>query len=508
MISTDYLIVGAGSAGCVLADRLSAADDAKVLLLEAGRADARDIPEVQVPMLFPRMFGSDIDWGFETVPQSGLGGRTVPFPRGKGLGGSSLINAQLWTRGHRADYDGWAEAGCDGWDYDSVRPYFDRAEAERIRLTGIRYPSPVTPDFVTACAALGYPEAADQPDGYTFATATHHEGLRWSSAAAYLDPARRRTNLTVLTEHTVRRILFDGTRAIGVEVETARGVERILADREVILAAGSVGSPQLLMVSGVGPVEHLARHGIPVVADLPAVGQGMSDHLLVPLAFAGSAFSSPGVGAESADIARYLDDRTGPLDSIVSEALVFVRTRPELAAPDIEIVLLLLPYGEHETTAEHGLALGVLLLRPESRGSITLRSADPRDAPRIDPGFLSDAADADLRTTIAGVRKAQEIVGEPVFGKWCDEPLTPGALSDDDGELTGYIRRTGLSLFHPVGTCRMGADAESVVDTRCRVRGVSGLRVIDASALPSLVRGHTHAPVTMFAERACDLLLG
>lgn len=508
MTTADYVIVGAGSAGCVLADRLSADEGNRVVLLEAGGGDPNAIPEVQVPMLFPRVFGSDIDWGFETVAQDGLRGRTIPYPRGKVLGGSSSINAQLWTIGHRADYDAWAAAGCEGWGYADVLPYFEKAVDERIELAGIRYPSPVTPDFLTACAQAGHAPAAEQQEGYLVARANHKDGVRWSSADAYLGEAKHRPNLTVLPDSFVRRVLFEGTTAVGVEVETERGVEVIRADREVILAAGAVGSPQLLMLSGVGPAAHLAEHGIDVLVDAPGVGHDLSDHLLVPLAFAGEGFESPGVGAGETEMQQYLKDGIGPLDSIVSEALVFLRTREELEAPDVEIVLLLLPYGEHEnTTVQHGLALGVMVLRPESRGSVTLRTADPHDAPVIDPRFLSDSGGSDLDTMVAGVRKAQEILDQPVFGKWVGEPLTPNARSTNTEDLVGYIRRTGLSLFHPVSTCRMGTDPGAVLDLGFRVRGTTGLRVVDAAAMPSLVRAHTHAPVTMLAERASEVIL-
>ncbi len=507
MTTADYVIVGAGSAGCVLAERLSADEHTRVVLLEAGGPDPNSIPELRVPILFPRTFGSEVDWGFTTVPQAGLNGRTIPYPRGKTLGGSSSINAQLWTLGHRADYDAWAAAGCVGWGYADVLPYFEKAEDERIRLAGIRYPSPVTPDFLTACARVGHAPAGAQQQGYTLARATHHDGLRWSSADGYLGPARDRRNLRVLTGGLVRRVLFDGAHAVGVERETDDGVQQIRADREVILAAGAIGSPHLLMLSGIGPGGHLAEHGIQVLVDAPGVGQDLSDHLLVPLAFTARGFESPGVDAGPEEIQRYLEDRTGPLNSILSEALVFLRTREELDGPDVEVVLLLAPYGEHETSAQHGLALGVILLRPESRGSVTLRTAGPHDAPLIDPGFLSDTDGADLATTVAGVRKAQDILGQPVLSKWLGEPLTPGAMSADTADIVEYIRRTGLSIFHPVSTCRMGPGPQSVVDLQFQVRGTSGLRVVDAAAMPSQVRGHTHAPVTMLAERASELIL-
>ncbi|MGH3827220.1 MAG: GMC family oxidoreductase, partial [Pseudonocardiaceae bacterium] len=471
MMTADYVIVGAGSAGCVLADRLSADEHTRVVLLEAGGPDSRSIPALRVPVLFPRNFGSEVDWGFETVPQYGLNGRTVPYPRGKTLGGSSSINAQLWTLGHRADYDSWAAEGCVGWGYADVLPYFEKVESERIRLAGIRYPSPVTPDFITACARVGHAPVGARQEGYTLARATHRDGLRWSASDAYLGPAQGRRNLSVLAGRLARGLMWEGARAVGVELETDEGVEQVRADREVILAAGAVGSPHLLMLSGVGPGAHLAAHGIQVVVDAPGVGRNLSDHLHVPLAFAARGFESPRVEAGPEEIQRYLQDRTGPLNSNLCEALVFLRTREELDSPDVEVVLVLTPYGEHETSAQHGLALGVILLRPQSRGSVTLRTANPHDAPLIDPGFLSDTHGADLATTVAGVRKAQDILGQSVLSKWLGEPLTPGAVSTQTADIIEYIRRTGLSIFHPVSTCRMGPDPQSVLDLEFQVRG-------------------------------------
>jgi choline dehydrogenase len=500
-------VVGAGSAGCVLADRLSASGDHNVLLVEAGAVEPRTLPEVRIPMLFPRLFGSEVDWGYTTVPQAALDGRLIPFPRGKGLGGSSAINAQLWTVGHRADYDGWADAGCTGWGYADVLPYFEKAVNERLPLAGIRYPSPVTADFVTACVRAGHTPAAEQQEGVLLARANHVDGMRHSSAEAYLGASRQRPNLTVLTAALARRVVFEGTRATGVEIESGGDVHILRAAREVVLAAGAVGTPHLLMLSGVGPADHLTEHGLPVVSDVPQVGRNLADHMIVPLAFAARDFESPGVNAGPEEIDCCLRDRVGPLNSINSEALVFLRTSPKLPAPDIEVAFLMLPYGEHKHRAEHGFALGVMLLRPHSTGTVTLKSADPHEAPLIDPAYLSDPAGADLATTIAGIRAAQRIAREPVLARWRGEELTEGALSDDEAEIERYVRSTALSLFHPVSTCRMGPDAGAPVGLDFRMRGTTGLRVVDASAMPSIVRAHTHAPVTMLAERAAETLL-
>ncbi len=331
-------------------------------------------------------------------------------------------------------------------------------------------------------------------------------GLRWSSADGYLRPAMDRPNLAVLTGVLARRVLFDGGRACGAELATGQGIQQVRA-REVILAAGAVGSPQLLMLSGIGPAGHLAEHGIPVLADAPEVGQNLTDHLVVPLTFAGVGFESPGADAGQEEIELYLKDRSGTLGSIGSEALLFLRTRAELEAPDVEILQFVTPYGEHQRQARHGLALGVMVLRPRSRGSLTLRSADPADAPVLDPRYLSDQGGSDLLTTIAGIRRAQEILRQPIYAKWRAGPLTDGAMSSTDADITRYIRRTGLGIHHLVGTCRMGSDPRAVLDGRCGVRGVRGLRVVDAAAMPTMVSAHTHGPVTMLAERASELII-
>lgn len=505
-MDADYLIVGAGSAGCVLAERLSADGHTRVTLVEAGDDDPERAAELQVPLLFPRAFGGPADWGFQTVPQPGLEGRVIPVPRGRGLGGSSAINAQLWLRGHQSDYDEWRAAGLDGWGYADVARAFDRAESQ-LQLAGLRYPLPVTADFISACAQLGYAPAAERQEGYALARVTHRDGLRRSSAAGYLRSAMDRPNLTVLTGVLARRVLFEDRRARGVELATRQGIQQVRAGRGVILAAGAVGSPQLLMLSGIGPAGHLAEHGIPILVDAPEVGQNLTDHLVVPLTFAGIGFESPGADAGPDEIEQYLKDRSGTLGSIGSEALLFLRTRAELDAPDVEIAQFVTPYGEHQRHARHGLALGVIVLRPRSRGSLTLRSADPADAPALDPGYLSDQGGRDLLTTIAGIRRAQQILRQPIFAKWRAEPLTDGAMSSADDDIASYIRRTGLGIHHLVSTCRMGRDPRAVLDERCRVRGVTGLRVVDAAAMPNMVSAHTHGPVTMLAERASELII-
>ncbi|GLZ38917.1 GMC family oxidoreductase N-terminal domain-containing protein [Actinokineospora sp. NBRC 105648] len=500
----DYVIVGAGSAGCVLAERLTEDRHTRVALIEAGGPDRSNA--IKVPALFTRAFGTADDWAFTTTEQAELGNRPVFFPRGRTLGGSSSINAMLWTRGHRVDYEAWASRGCVGWTYEDVRPYFERAECGPIRLDEVRTPSPSTADFLTACALSGHEPVGDDLEGFMESRVTHFRGLRWSAADGYLVPARHRPNLTVVTGGLVERLLLKGTHAVGVQVRTATGVRQVRARKEVILSAGSVGSPHVLMLSGIGPSEHLSDLGLPTVVDAPGVGQELTDHMVVPLAFTSDELRSPGVGADQDDIRQYLRHRHGPLGSNLAEALLFLRTRPELPAPDIELVLMQVPFGDHETTADHGLAVGVMLLQPRSRGQVTLRSAHPDDPPLINPRYLSDVDGRDLAVTVDGMRKAHEIMRQPVFAKWLGKPLTTGALSDTEADITRYIRRTGISLFHPVSTCRMGVEQDAVLDLEFRVRGTTGLRVVDASAMPHIVRGHTHAPTVMLAERAADMI--
>ncbi|HEY5835812.1 GMC family oxidoreductase [Streptomyces sp.] len=531
-----YVVVGAGSAGCVLAARLSAACDEPVVLIEAGGSDSR--AGIAIPAAFPTLFRSEVDWAYRTVPQPGLGGRALDWPRGRTLGGSSSLNAQIWTRGHRADYDGWAKQGCDGWSADEVLPYFERAEDREpgraggardranaaagteagygtggpVRIEDLRDPSPATAEFLAACAQAGIGPldgvTALEPEGAGPVHTTQRGGRRWSAADAYLRPARGRGNLVVITGAQVERVLIDNGRAVGVAYSTAAGPGRIHVDGEVVLAAGSIGTPHLLMLSGIGPAGELAEHGIQVHADRPEVGRNLTDHLYVPLAFDVYGTVSPGVEDQATEIGEFMSGRRGRLTSNIAEAVAFLRSSGHLTAPDLELVWMVLPFlDQRQAERRHGVTLGTVLLRPRSHGSVRLDPADPAGPPLIDPRYLSDPAGEDLRVLAAGVRQAQRVLSRPALADRLGDPLTPGAFDLSDQGVEALTRGYAETLFHPVGTCRMGPDQDSVLDPRLRLRGVEGLRVVDASVMPSIPRGHTHAPTVMLAERAADLIL-
>lgn len=518
----EYVIIGAGSAGCVLADRLSADGGSRVILVEAGDTDRS--AAVTIPAAYPKAFGTSLDWDFSTTPQTGLAGRSVRWPRGRTLGGSSSINAQIWTRGHRADYDGWAAAGCAGWSFADVLPFFLKAEnricedgpggfggSGPVRVEDLRELNPATAAFLQACAQAGHPalgrSEVSEPTGHGPVRVTQNQGRRWSAADAYLRPALQRPNLTVLTGAQVHRVVVEAGRATGVEVQTATGVTMVSASREVILAAGAVSSPQLLMLSGIGAPDALKRHGIAVQAAHREVGANLADHLYVPLSMTAKAPVSPGVGEQAANTAAYLRGRRGPLSSNLAEALAFLHTEAGLEGPDIELLwMVVADLAGNSGPAEHGLTVGVVLLQPASRGTITLACADPSAHPVIDAGYLTDAASGDVATLTAGVRLAQRVLGQPALAPWVSRPFVSGALDQSPESISSFTRDHAQTLFHPVGTCRMGADADAVVDLEFRVRGIAGLRVVDASVMPRIPRGHTQAPTVMLAERAAELI--
>lgn len=531
----DYVVVGAGSAGAALAARLSEDPSVSVLLLEAGGPDRA--LELHVPAAFSKLFRGPYDWGYDTVPQERLEGRTVYWPRGKTLGGSSSLNAMMWVRGFAADYDEWAQTAGDAWSWNALLPYFRRVERTQDAAGpdhGVdgaqpvehqRDPRPHTAAFLDAAREAGHPiTPANLPEGQGFSQTmvSQRRGARASTADAYLRPARRRRNLRVVTDALVRRVTFaagDGEpRATGVYVDVAGVTRHATARREVILSGGAINTPQLLMLSGIGPGGHLAEHGVPVVVDAPEVGANLQDHLvagLAPAAKGGTLF-----GAERVvELARYLATRRGMLTSNVGEACGFVRT-PEAdragvpaGLPDIEIIFAPVPYvgeGLVPTPAE-GITVGAILLRPKSRGTIRLASSDPADKAVIDPGYLTDPAGIDEATMLAGLAECERLIDTEALravttGGWIQPEGGDRLTAAERAEVS--LRRYSHTLYHPVGTARMGTDASAPVDPELRVRGVRGLRVADASVMPTVIRGHTNAPAIVIGEVAADLIRG
>ena len=519
----DVVIVGAGSAGCALAGRLSEDPSLRVLLLEAGGSD--DVLEVQVPAGLYKTWRTRLDWNYTTEPQPGLGGRKLFWPRGKLLGGSSSINAMIYIRGARADYDEWADlTGDKSWSYDHVLPLFRRMEdnargADRfhgvggpLRVEDLRSPHPWTRAVVQSAVAAGHPRNDDfngaTQEGVGQYQVTQKRGRRWSSADAYLHPAERRPNLTVRTGALTTRVLVSGGRATGVEYRSGGRVHTVHATREVVLSGGAVNSPQLLMLSGIGPAEHLRSVGVDVVHDLPGVGGSLQDHPLVPVVWNVRSGKSL-IRAESpSGYAKWFGARRGPLTSNLAEAGLFTRSTPELAEPDLQYHFLPVKFWKQAEVDPDvdAFTAAVVLVRVHSRGSVRLRSADPSWAPAIDAGYLTDERDIDA--LVVGVEKAREIAScGPLAAVLADEWSPGGAVHGRDA-LRETVRNTLESLYHPTSSCRMGTDEQAVVDSELRVRGIAGLRVVDASVMPTLVRGNTNAPTIMIAERAADLILG
>lgn len=521
MTAFDYIIVGAGAAGCVLASRLSADPSVTVLLLEAGGRDRN--PYIQIPAAFSKLFRTAADWNYEA--EGPLPGQSQYWPRGKVLGGSDSINAMMYVRGHAHDFDHWAALGNPGWSYADVLPYFRRAEDNRtpdapslgqggpLHIDAPRSVNPLTQAFVAAGQSLGLAPNPDyngpNQDGVAFTALKQKNGSRWSAAAAYLKPALSRPNLTVQTHAQVSRILFEGRRASGVEYRSG-GVRQSHARREVILCGGAINSPQLLMLSGIGPAAHLREHGIDLIADLPGVGQNLQDHPASGTSFACTQPVTLVNGEKLPALLAYLARKRGPLTSNVAEAIAFIRTRAGISAPDIEIIFAPTYFDYHgfRSPKGHGFTVGSILLRPRSRGQITLRSADPFTAPLIQPRYFSDPDD--LATMVEGVKFTRQIANAAPFDAYRGSEAMPGAAAYTDAELGDYVRERFQSLYHPVGTCKMGIDSDplAVVDPQLRVRGVDGLRVVDASVMPTLIGGHTVAPTIMIAEKAADLIRG
>ncbi|HEV3288929.1 MAG TPA: GMC family oxidoreductase N-terminal domain-containing protein [Streptosporangiaceae bacterium] len=526
----DYVIVGAGSAGCVLAARLSENPAARVLLLEAGPPD--DADEIHIPAALNLLFQSTHDWDYRTVPQDRAAGRAIYWPRGRMLGGSSSMNAMIYIRGARHDYDTWRDDyGCTGWGYTDLMPYFRRAEDNSrgasayhgadgpLSVTDLKYRSPLTRAFTASARECGLAENDDfngpQQDGSGFYQVTQRDGRRWSAADAYLRPAMSRPNLEVLTDARATQVVIEAGRAAGVRY-LRRGVEELArAETEVILAAGAIGSPQLLMLSGVGPADHLRDLGIMVRVDSAGVGANMSDHPVVTAMW--DTPRTPALWEEStpANLARWRLRHSGPLTSNVAEAGGFSRTRPSLPAPDLQWHALPTPYQRAGLgdPSQRVFSLLIGLVEVGSRGQLWLRTADPRHKPAIDPAYLSDSSD--IEPLVVGIRMAREFAAAGPLGKACKDELAPGPEVRTDAQVREFIRRDLGTLYHPVGTCAMGGDSRlaasrltSVVDPELRVRGVERLRVVDASVMPVVPRGNTNAPTIAIAERAADLIIG
>jgi choline dehydrogenase len=520
----DYVIVGAGAAGAALAGRLSSDPSVSVLLLEAGGVDKKT--EIHIPAAFSALFRSDADWNYDTVPQEQLNGRRVYWPRGRVLGGSSSMNAMMWVRGFAADYDGWAEAAGPTWSYGALLPYFRRVEkvqsnvdtdqgsAGTMSIEAQRSPRSHTATFLAAAEQAGYavvPPNSATPDGFSQTMVTQRRGSRFSTVDGYLTPAKGRPNLTVRTNAQATRVLFDGKRAVGVEHVADGSRARVFARREVALCGGAVNTPQLLMLSGIGKADRLKSLGIDVVVDSPEVGSNLRDHVLSGL-ITETTGDTLFTAKKPAQVLNYLVRRRGMLTSNVAEAYGFVRTQPQLALPDIEIIFAPVAFiGEGLVPApSEAITIGAILLQPESTGVIDLESADPFARPLIDPRYLTDAGGKDRATLTAGLAVCERILQQPalraVSGPHFLMPEGADTLSPAERDAIA-IERHAHTLYHPVGTARMGVDAGSVVDEQLRVRGVDGLRVADASIMPMIIRGHTNAPSIVIGEKAADLLV-
>ncbi|HEX8102893.1 MAG TPA: GMC family oxidoreductase N-terminal domain-containing protein [Solirubrobacteraceae bacterium] len=524
MPSADYVIVGAGSAGCVLANRLSEDPGTRVLLLEAGGKDRH--PNIKIPVAFAKQFKTKLDWDYQTEPEPHVDGRSLFIPRGKGLGGSGSMNAMLYVRGRPLDYDLWAERGATGWGWDDVRPYFLRSEGNvrgdsehhaasgPLTVSEVRSPQPLTKRFLASAEASGIRYVPDyntpEQDGCAMAQVTQRNGARWSTADAFLKPALGRDNLEVVTGAQVLRVELDGTRAVGVRYRDKRGAESVArASREVILAAGAIGSPQLLMLSGIGPAEHLREHGIDVVHDLPGVGANLQDHPYIVCVWESTVGESLYGAEHPRHLAEWLLRRSGKLSSAVAEAFAFVRSRPGLPAPDLQFHFAPAYFVDNgfDELDGHAFTMGPVLISPKSRGEIRLRSADPLAKPRILTNSLAEPED--VAALVAGMRLAREIARSGPLAEAAGRELFPGpGVSDDDEDLEADLRRRLELIYHPVGTCSMGDGEEAVLDPELRVRGIEGLRVADASVMPVIPGGNTNAPTIMVAERAADLVRG
>ncbi|MGO9930768.1 MAG: GMC family oxidoreductase [Steroidobacteraceae bacterium] len=525
----DYIVVGGGTAGCALAARLSEDAGRTVCLLEAGGAGKSVFIDIPGTIVMAQRSAS-LNWGFQSIPQPKLDGRRISVPRGRGLGGSALINGMVYFRGNPRDYDAWADAGATGWSYREILPYFRKSEHNEnfdagvfhgrggpMNVRSVTRPNPLNFSFFDALASLGYSYRDDlngaDSEGMALRQLSIRGGRRETTASAFLQPALGRANLSVLTDTQATRIVLDGRRAVAVEARGAGGNLSVKAHREIVLTAGAIQSPQLLMLSGIGDGEHLRALGIAVRHDLPGVGRNLHDHLASPVHMRTQKPVSYGVSLRAMprnlwNVTEYLLFRRGPLANNVFESAAFVKSMPGLDKPDVQLVFqpAKRPGSSFPYPLGHGFAISPVGLYPRSRGRVTLASADPFDGPLIDPNLLS--APEDLPPLIEGMRLARKIFASSAFARYEAQETAPGSRFTSDAELAGYIRAEAYTVHHPVGTCRMGSDAAAVVDPRLQVVGLDNLRVADASVFPSITGGNTNAAVVMIAEKACDLILG
>jgi len=523
----DYIIVGAGSAGCVLANRLSADGKHSVLLLEAGPKDSN--LWIHVPLGYGKLFkDKTVNWMYQTEPEPGLDGRTIFQPRGKVLGGSSSINGLLYVRGQHEDYDRWRQHGNGGWGYDDVLPYFKKAENQArgadefhgvggpLPVSDSRHGDPLSDAFIAAAAETGIPVNSDfngaTQEGAGWFQTTTRNGERASTAVAYLRPAKGRKNLHVETSALAQRILLEGRRAVGLEYRKEGGLRTARARREILVSSGAYNSPQLLQLSGVGPAELLKKHGIEVVLDAAGVGNDLQDHMQIRVVMR---CSQPITLNDIVNHplrrimagARYAAFRKGPLTIAAGTSGAFFKTNPRLATPDIQIHFL--PFSTdkmgEKLHAFSGFTASVCQLRPESRGSLRIKSADPSVPPEIRINYL--ATETDRRANVEGLKILRKILHAPALRPFVVDEYDPGAKVVSDEDLLVHCRRRGSTIYHPTSTCRMGNDPLAVVDQRLKVRGIEGLRVVDGSIMPDLVSGNTNAPIVMIAEKASDMIL-
>lgn len=523
----DYIVIGAGSAGCVLANRLSENPDDSVLLLEAGNKDRN--PWIHVPIgYFKTMHNPKTDWCYMTEPDPGINGRQLQWPRGKVLGGSSSLNGLLYVRGQKEDYDDWAELGNKGWSYDEILPYFKKSENQErgadkyhgvggpLAVSNIRIRREICDKFIDAAEQVGIPRNEDSNGetqegvGY-FQLTINQNGTRCSTAVGFLRPALKRPNLDAATKAQVHRIVFDGTRAVGLDVEINGEMTHIRCNKEIVLSAGAINSPQLLMLSGVGDRNELEKHGISIVKDMPGVGKNLQDHLQIRTIYkvnkpitlndeVNNPIRKMMMGIE------YALFRTGPLTMAASQVCIFTKTDKNMVRPDIQYHLQPLSAdkpadGTHRFSA---FTASVCQLRPTSTGHIELKSPNPRDYPAIHPNYL--ATEEDQKTAIKSIKVTRRIVNAPALAPLIQEEHEPGVQHQTDAELLEYARNRATTIYHPTGTCKMGHDDMAVVDDRLRVHGLEGLRVADASIMPVIVSGNTNAPTIMIAEKCSDMI--